>query len=352
MYFAIIDCGTTNSRVCVLNDKFEIIKRGTKKVGVRDTAISASKDILKLGLKNLLEDTILSASLKIRDIKFAIAFGMITSEIGLIEIPHRWVPVGVNDLASNIKVVQDRNIFPLDIPIIFIPGVKNIFKENSTHKDIRKIDFMRGEETQAAGLLSNYPDLNFPIIMAVLSSHTKYIYINSQKQIVSSLTNLSGQVYEAIKKETSIGKSLISDDNLPPVNYFDLQVIESAYNSVKNAGFLRTLLMPRFMEVLLKNTWYERDLFLNAAISAEDLKVLNEFSLFKFSLLETNFVLVGHSRRCRILKYFLIKHYNIKKEIQIIFKKEEIDQLGISGAISIAQKAGYLEENKNNLGGK
>jgi len=306
MYFAIIDCGTTNSRVYVLNDKFKIIKRGTNKVGVRDTAISGSKDVLKLGLKNLLIDTILSASLEIRDIKFAITFGMITSEIGLIEIPHRWVPVGVNDLASN----------------IFIPGVKNTFKENSTHKDIRKIDFMRGEETQAVGLLSSYPDLNFPIIMAVLSSHTKYLYINSQKQIASSLTNLSGQVYEAIKKETSIGKSLISDDNLPPVDYFDLQVIESAYSSVKNAGFLRTLLMPRFMEVLLKNTWYERDLFLNAAISAEDLKVLNEFSLFKFSLLETNFVLVGH------------------------LKKEEIDQLGINGAINIAQKAGYLEENK------
>ncbi|MEA3454572.1 MAG: 2-dehydro-3-deoxygalactonokinase [Candidatus Caldatribacteriota bacterium] len=346
MYFAIIDCGTTNSRVYVLNDKFKIIKRGTEKIGVRDTAISGSKDVLKLGLKNLLEDTILSASLKIKDIKFVITFGMITSEIGLIEIPHRWVPVGVNDLASNIKVVQDRNIFPLDIPIIFIPGVKNTFKENSTHKDIRKIDFMRGEETQAAGLLSSYPDLNFPIIMAVLSSHTKYLYINSQKQIASSLTNLSGQVYEAIKKETSIGKSLISDDNLPPVDYFDLQVIESAYSSVKNAGFLRTLLMPRFMEVLLKNTWYERDLFLDAAISAEDLKVLNEFSLFKFSLFETNFVLVGHYRRCRLLKHFLIKHYHIKKEIRIIFKKEEIDQLGINGAINIAQKAGYLKKNR------
>ena len=47
MYFTIIDCGTTNSRVYVLNDKFKIIKRGTKKVGVRDIAISGSKDVLK-----------------------------------------------------------------------------------------------------------------------------------------------------------------------------------------------------------------------------------------------------------------------------------------------------------------
>jgi len=346
MHFAVIDCGTTNSRVYLLDENCQIIKKGSKEIGVRDTAFHGSNEGLKLGLKRLIEETILSSGLKIQDIKFAITFGMITSEIGLIEIPHQWVPVGINDLASNIQIVQDKCRFPLDIPLIFIPGVKNRFKEDATHKDIRKIDFMRGEETQVAGLLYTYPKLKLPLTMIILSSHTKYVYINSRKQIAGSLTNLSGQVYNAIKKETSIGKSLMPNNDSVPPDYFDLKVIESAYNAIEHAGFLRTLLMPRFMEVLLKNNWYERDLFLNAAISCEDLKVLKEFSLLNFSLSESNFILIGHQRRCRLLKYFLVKHCNIKGEIQTIYKKEEIDQLGINGAISIAKAAGYLKKDE------
>ncbi len=346
MYFAIIDCGTTNSRVYLLNENYKIIKKGNKKIGVRDTAIHGSNKVLQLGLKKLIEETVQSSGLKIQDIKFAITFGMITSEIGLIEIPHRWAPAGINDLASNIQVIQDQDIFPLPIPLLFIPGVKNRLKEDATHEDIRRIDFMRGEETQAAGLLHTYPNLKFPLIMIILSSHTKYVYIDSRKQIAGSLTNLSGQVYNAIKKETSIGKSLLPNNDNVPLDYFDLKIIELAYDAIEHAGFLRTLLMPRFMEVLLKNTWYERDLFLNAAISCEDLKVLKEFSLLNFSLSESNFILIGHRRRCRLLKYFLVKHCNIKGEIQTIYKKEEIDQLGINGAISIAKAAGYLKKDK------
>ena len=344
MHFAVIDCGTTNSRIYLLDKNYKIIKKDNKKIGVRDTAIHGSNEILKLGLKKLMEKTVLASNLKMQDIKFAITFGMITSEIGLLEIPHLWTPAGINDLAKNIQVVQDQDIFPLNIPLVFIPGVKNSFKDDATHEDIRKIDFMRGEETQAAGLLHTYPNLKLPLTMVILSSHTKYIYINPQKQITGSLTNLSGQVYNAIKKETSIGKSLTPNNDVVPPDYFDLKVVESAYDAIEHAGFLRTLLMPRFMEVLLKNSWYERDLFMDAAISCEDLKVLQEFSLLNFSLSDSNFILIGHQRRCRLLKYFLAKHCNIQNEIQTIYKKEEIDQLGINGAISIAEKAGYLKK--------
>jgi len=344
MYFAVIDCGTTNSRIYLLDGNYRIIKKGTKKIGVRETALHGSNEVLKLGLKSLMEETIFSSGLNVNDIKFAITFGMITSEIGLMEIPHQWVPAGIDLLASNIQEIKNHDVFPMDIPLLFIPGVKNRFRKDANHEGIRKIDFMRGEETQVAGLLNTYTQIKLPLTMVILSSHTKYVYINSRKQITASLTNLSGQVYNAIKKETSIGKSLISDGEVDaPKDYFDLKVIESAYDAIENGGFLRTLLMPRFMEVLLKNTWYERDLFLDAAISCEDLKVLKEFSLLNISLSDSNFILIGHERRCRLLKHFLIKRYKIKKEIQTIFEKDKIDELGINGAICIAETAGYLK---------
>jgi len=341
-YFAVIDCGTTNSRVYLLNKNKQMIAKGNRKVGVRDTALTGSRETLKVGLKELVEKTIFSAGLSIKDISFAITSGMITSEIGLLEIPHLCAPASIDDLAANIKVVQDPKVLSLDIPLYFIRGVKNYFLENITYKDIRKIDFMRGEETQVAGLLATYPDLKLPAILVVLSSHTKYIHINKDKQICVSLTTLSGQIYEAIKKETSIGKSIQEDKNQGIDEFLNEDIIDIAYDSTKNAGFLRTLMMPRFMEVLLETSWFERELFLNTAIATEDLIVLNEFKYLNFSV-NSNFILLGHKNRCNIFSYLLCKHYKIAKEnIKYIYGEEDISNLSIEGAIAIAQKAGYL----------
>ncbi len=342
-YFAIIDCGTTNSRVYILNQNHEIINKGSRKVGVRDTALYGTRNVLRLGLKKLIEETISSVDLSIQDISFAITSGMITSEIGLLEIPHLWAPVGINDLASNIKIVKDFEILPLDIPLYFIRGVKNFFPENTTYKDIRRIDFMRGEETQAAGLISSYANLDFPINIIVLSSHTKYIHINKERKIRGSLTTLSGQIYEAIKKETSISKSITNDLNEENKDYYDENIIVSAYDAVINAGFLRALMMPRFMEVLLTTSWYERELFLNAAIVADDLIVLSEFKSIEFPW-NCDFVIIGQKIRCKIFSYLLNKYYIKDKNIHCIYNEENIDNLSIEGSIAIAQKAGCLNQ--------
>ncbi len=342
MHFAIIDCGTTNSRIYLLNDNYNVINKGSKKVGVRDTAINGTNEILKQGLKEIFEKILKNAGLEINEIKFAITSGMITSEIGLIEISHLWAPAGVYDLAKNIKVVHDLDVFPLDVPLIFIRGIKNYFPKNATYKDIRKIDFMRGEETQIAGLLSLYPDFPPPFIVIILSSHTKYIFVTENRKISGCLTTLSGQIYEALKKQTNVGKSIVGigeKDN----NYLDTNIVDIAYDVIENVGFLRSLIMPRFMEVLLKTKWYERELFVNSAITAEDLKVVNDFKLLNFSLSNSNFILVGHKNRCEILNYMLKEYCGAKNKIKMIYKKEDVDKLVIEGAISIAEKAGYYK---------
>lgn len=340
-YFAVIDCGTTNSRIYLLNNDFEIINKGNEKVGVLDTAISGSKEKLKHGLKVLFSKIIGDAGLAVKDIKFAITSGMITSEIGLLEIPHLWAPVGISDLAKNLKIVQDPKIFPLDLPLIFIRGIKNYYSEEANYKDVRKMDFLRGEEAQIAGLLSLKPEIKLPTVVTVLSSHTKYIFINEEKKISGCLTTLSGQIYEAIKKETSIGKSIIGSTPVSN-NYFNPDLVKTAYDVVQNVGFLRSLMMPRFMEILLNTEWYERDLFINSAITAEDLKVMNDFSLFKFSPQSSHFVLIGHMQRCEILKHMLKFYYGIKDDVEIIYSKEDIERLSIEGGIYIAREAGYF----------
>ena len=340
MAFAVIDCGTTNSRLYLLDEDRRMLAQGTRKIGVRDTAITGSKAALRQGLASLLRETLAQANLSLDQLRFAITAGMITSELGLVEVPHRPAPVGLAELAAHIQVLNDAALFPC--PLLLIPGVKNAFPAAASTRDIRKIDFMRGEETQVAGLLATQPALTRPLVLVILSSHTKYVYVDVQDRITGSLTNLSGQVYAAITKETSIGKSL-HPDGPAPADYFDTTVIESAREAVTQCGFLRALIMPRFLEVLLARPWYERALFLNTAIATEDLKVMADFPLVGFRQDAANYVLVGNTVRCRLLAYLMQQSGIPADRVHQCTDKAKIDQLSIQGALAIAWKSGYLQ---------
>ncbi|MGM0603377.1 MAG: 2-dehydro-3-deoxygalactonokinase [Bacillota bacterium] len=345
MYFATIDCGTTNSRVNILNENLEIVARANQKIGVKDTAISGSREKLKTGLKNVFLKALKNGSLNLNEIQFIITSGMITSEIGLIELPHLWAPAGLGELSQSIEIVHDKKVFPLDIPVIFIRGIKNNYGQNSNYNDLRKIDFMRGEETQIIGLLDTY-EIKTPLTVVVLSSHTKYINVDTDNQITGSLTTLSGQLYEAIINKTSIGKSVICSNNQKS-DKFDKDIIKTAYESVMNAGFIRTILMPRFMEVLLDTTAYQRKLFIESAIAAEDLTTINDFSTANMPL-NNNFVLIGQKERCKIFSYLLKKYFCIDNITQI-FKETEVNNLSIAGAVKIAKKAKIFSNALENL---
>ena len=87
MFIASIDCGTTNSRVYIVDNEGTVLGKSYRKIGVKDTAISGSRDTLKNAICETFEDALTAASLKSGDISMAVAAGMITSELGLIEIP-------------------------------------------------------------------------------------------------------------------------------------------------------------------------------------------------------------------------------------------------------------------------
>lgn len=339
MYFATIDCGTTNSRVYLLDDRLRILHKGARKVGVRDTAITGSRQALREGLAAVFAAVVAEANLRVEDIRFAITSGMITSEIGLQEIPHLWAPAGLAELAASLTVTQDRSVFPLDLPLVFIRGIKNPYPPETTYEDIRRIDFMRGEETQVVGLLTR-PDMPRPPLTAiVLSSHTKYIHVRDDGRIAGSLTTLSGQVFEAIRQATSIGKS-IAGEGEPAATDLSLAV-KTAYEAVHGAGFLRALLMPRFMEVLLEVPAEIRRTFVEAAIATEDLRALEDFPLVGFPR-GCPMVLIGSPARCRVFREALALGAAARPAVAEISAEDAVDRLSIEGAVAIARQAGWL----------
>lgn len=342
MYLASIDCGTTNSRVYIIDENGEITGKGVRKVGVRDTSMTGSKDALKNGLKEAFLEAVDNAGLTLADISFAVSAGMITSEIGLYEIPHLWVPAGPEELANGITKVHDLDVFPVDVPIYFIPGIKNKFDPaNTKPEQVGMLDFMRGEEAQVAGILAGF-DIELPFTMVILSSHTKFISIGKDGKVLSSLTTMSGQVYEAIKKETFLGKSIEAPEGeKEPEGYFDPAVIDYGFKWVESGGFLRSLMMTRFLDVLLKTSWYERKLFVESLIASEDMHSLNQFDEMGLPK-DANIVLVGHKGRCRIYDHILKNKMNWKGNVKSITDVTEIDMLNIKGSLDVLKRAGIL----------
>lgn len=339
MYIASIDCGTTNSRVYIVDTQGNVVGKGTRRVGVRDTSMTGSKDTLKQGLKEALADALVSAKLELNDISFCISSGMITSEIGLLEIPHIQTPAGLKELAANLKFSDDNDVFPLEIPLYFIPGIRNQFEPTKTTvSDVGKLDFMRGEETQVMGYLDTFREAK-PVVMIILSSHTKFIHISAEGQITRSLTSLSGQVFEAIKKETFIGKSVENrEDALPPEDYFDPDVVENAYRWQEDGGFIRSLLMIRFLDVLLKTQWYERRLFFESLIAAEDIHAFTNF--FDTNTDKPLMVFIGPKARCIVYSHLFNKKLNWPESmLKSITDTNVIDKLNIQGSLAIAKAA-------------
>jgi 2-dehydro-3-deoxygalactonokinase len=339
-----IDCGTTNSRISVVDSKARLLYHASARVGVRDTAISGSNKTLKEALRSLFEQALYETKFQISDIHCILSSGMISSEIGLQEVPHLWAPCSMDALAGNLHPYVDSTIFPASIPVYFIRGIKNAFDPASVQlQDLNTLDFMRGEETQIAGLLEN-SKVPVPCCVIVLSSHTKFIAVDAQRTILGSATTLSGQLYDALLKETIIGKSLSAEAE-EDGDFFDTRIAEIAKNEIETSGFLRGLLLVRFMDTLLQAPLRERRLLIESLIAAEDLCTLPSFERL-VGQTNQSFILIGQPQRCRVYEYLLqqiLGHSHCS--VQCVTEPDEIDMLSVRGALVIAKKAGIIQTN-------
>lgn len=330
--FALIDSGTTTTRIYLLDDTKKIVATGRAKIGVRDTSITGSRDKLRNGVSELFFDTLKENNLSKNDVEFAVASGMITSEIGLIELPHLVAPVGINELAEGVVKVVDQNVLPIGCPVYFIRGVRNDYPQPASIKDLFAIDFMRGEETQCMGIISQ-KRTDKPFNIVAFSSHTKIMAINEKQEIVASKTTISGQIYEALVSSTNIGKSIIECTGEQAGGYTFEEIVNIATEIVHKGGLLRACMAPRFMQVLMQSDSAERISFIDAAIAAEDLGVFREMREQGYT--SNYYVFYGHEKRCKLYKYLLEKELGPSVRIEMIFDEEEQARLTIDGAIAI-----------------
>lgn len=333
--FAVMDCGTTNTRIYVVDENKKIIASGNTKVGVRDTSITGSRDRLRTEVTKLFNRVLDENNIKKEEVEFLIASGMVTSEIGLMEIPHLVTPVGLNDLSNNIVRVRDDEVLPIHCPIYFIRGTKNDTGNEPHASKLPEMDFMRGEEVQCMGIIDMFPEIKDAFNIVALSSHTKIMAIDKEKRICASSTSISGQFYELIVNSTNIGTSVVEKENDPePRRYTDQEMIDIAYDCVMNCGLSRTMLMPRFLQVLTKTNSKERHLFLDAAIAADDIVMFRQMRERGYD--GDTYIFFGHESRCKLYTYLLKKYVDSSLKIISISDAKEIGELTVKGATKVA----------------
>src|SRR5262245_14967167 len=268
-----VDAGTTNTRVW-LTAGDRVIARARAGVGVRDTARDGSPERLRAALGELIGWVRGDA----RDQGFkqppqcVIAAGMITSPLGLAEVPHVPTPAGLKELA----VPTRRYSFPeiTDLPILLIPGARSGPRQCDP-ATVGATDVMRGEETLLVGL--HALGLIAPRSTLInLGSHWKVIEFDGLARIASSVTSMTGELIHTAQTQTILAGSV--PQTRPEA--CDQTWLEAGMREQRRSGLARALFCVRLLEQGSDGSAEQRLSFLIGAFLASDMDAMVSRGLF------------------------------------------------------------------------
>lgn len=329
-----IDTGTTNSRIYLIDSKNnQIVDVVKKNVGVKNTAINGSVDVLKNELSYGIEEIVQRNGCNYQDIYYIVAAGMITSNLGLVEVPHIASPCDIKDFAtaSVVKVLPEF----FNIPCIFIPGMKNSVAADtvlSFREELNKLDVMRGEEVETIGLIKQL-QLKGKGIMVLPGSHTKYVLVEDGV-VLSCLSTLSGEIIYAVQKDTILSSSITKD----LVKITEKAALLEGFHSSETNGLVRALYQVRLLQLFGKMDGNQRANFLVGAVLASDIKALNKIN----GEMNPDWIVVGGGDPLRTSFVNILNHLNYcnvieatddQVKLSTILGAKEIGNMKINNAI-------------------
>jgi 2-dehydro-3-deoxygalactonokinase len=266
----LLDVGSTNSRAWLVRGG-EIVQRETAAVGVRDSARDGSTMRVRETVRDLIAK-LTSAAAEPGIPVFAA--GMITSSLGLREVPHLVAPAGVDDLARGAVEFHDSAVAPQ--PIVLIPGIRTEAFDGAhatagagAAAEGLPFDVMRGEETLVCGLIA-CGQLSAGAALLNASSHWKLIRVGANGRIAGSRTSLGGEVVHAVQSGTILSASLPAG----PLDGVSIQWLEAGARSGRRDGLLRALFGVRLLDQQQLADAPARFSFLAGACIAEDIDAL------------------------------------------------------------------------------
>jgi 2-dehydro-3-deoxygalactonokinase len=260
----LVDGGTTTTRVWAV-DGTTVLAETRAMIGARDAARDGNNAAWVRQLGTLIAQAEQKARRQVTDWHPACvaAAGMITSPLGLAEVPHVPAPADVHALAAGARSLSMPELTPL--PILLVPGVRCGPTMPTAH-DIDAVDVMRGEEVVCLGLVHSGL---LPAGGGMLSvgSHWKLVEVEG-RSIRGSTTTLSGELLHALRTQTVLAASV--DPELPDaLTGNDLEAMRVGVRQREMAGFTRAAFCTRLLERVSDSTPRARLLFLLGVVVAE-----------------------------------------------------------------------------------
>lgn len=262
--YLVIDCGTTNLRVKLLDENRNPVDAIKTEGGVRHTSADGHNGRLRSMLRESIGAVLERNGHTHEDVLRCVASGMITSGLGLLEIPHLPAPVTAADLRRGMREQCFADIAPF--PIAFIPGVRNL-SGRVTLDNFSDMDMMRGEEVEAIGLYSLL-GCTGPALFVLPGTHNKCVPMGAHGEILGCMTSVSGELLDAITHHTiladAVGHGFVKADE-----YDDVMAKEGAWECARS-GLGRAAFAGRILNTLgAEDTARIRSYMLGAVLSLD-----------------------------------------------------------------------------------
>jgi len=276
--YLVVDAGTSRTRVRLWHHE-RIVDEVEERVGAKDVALVGDPAPIADALRRLVAEL----GSRHRALPEAlVCSGMITSNVGLVEVPHVTAPIGLRELGRQLVRHDLPDVTPL--PVYFVPGVKTMCgaahatggaaRATGGWDDLAAFDVMRGEEVEVVGLLATLP-LSLPVAFFHCGSHHKLIEVAAGDKrgdavVLRSSTAITGELLAAIRERTILASSLSDLDGLTP----DPDAVAAGVARAREVGFARAAFLVRVGQTIAGMGRDGVTSFLLGALLALDLQLL------------------------------------------------------------------------------
>lgn len=331
MIIAVIDTGTTNTRIYLWKDDLLVSEAATP-IGVRNTAIDGNNHKLLKAIRDALYESTQKIGTCVDAIELIVAAGMLTSNLGIYEVAHITAPGGLDELAAGMVKVHLPEI--CQQPIWLIPGMKNMEAAALREDTVCQMDIMRGEETEAMGILTQQ-NVSRAAVFVLPGSHHKYIAVSAQGKMKGCMTTISGELLYSLTFDTILADSVERS--------FAVSFLEEAFwqgvASHQKVGFAHAAFMGRILSLFLQRSPLFVQNYILGLILAEELAALRKSQLLE-GWEKAAFYIAGKPVIQQAYQS-LLRQNNLQP---VLLELQEQHELFSCGAIAIARRRGLLEQ--------
>lgn len=328
-YIITVDGGTSNTRTYLWTAGGKILTHRSQAIGAKTSAINGSNQPWKQAIHDMIESMLTEYGISEDYVQGVYMSGMLTSDLGILEVPHLTAPVSMKNYQEHLVRVHLPEVFSKEI--VLIPGIKNTLSNPESLDSLRTFDIMRGEETETYALIKQYgSDQNTIYILP--GSHNKYVFIDENCTVLATSTTLSEELLNSIVNDTIVASSV--DHGFPSMEHYNLEMIQYGCEMHRKEGFGRALFLTRLFDRFGSQSKYNLQNYVLGIVLESDLTALHNAAFFK-DVTNVRIVIHGNGAFSHAL-YDLLKEDPAFHNI-VLDDSEEIP-IAAQGAFHLAMK--------------